>query len=124
MQICRRVTGQKGEEVHEALEELDAFEHEAQLAHFLQMSKLEVWRNPLSYFPIKALGAHAGTQLLPVVGFSIAFGVLFGTVFILFFYPAAILYWNWRRRVLRFIRTWKWVDPLDVEPAFKLKDNE
>ncbi|MFZ9027537.1 MAG: efflux RND transporter permease subunit [Crocinitomicaceae bacterium] len=63
-------------------------------------------------------------QFLIPMAVSIAFGVLFGTVFILFFYPAAILYWNGRRRVLRFIKTWKWVDPLDVEPAFKLKDNE
>lgn len=63
-------------------------------------------------------------QFLIPMAVSIAFGVLFGTVFILFFYPAAILYWNGRRRVLRFIRTWKWVDPLEVEPAFKLKDDE
>lgn len=63
-------------------------------------------------------------QFLIPMAVSIAFGVLFGTVFILFFYPAAIIYWNGRRRVLRFIKTWKWADPLEVEPAFKLKDNE
>lgn len=62
-------------------------------------------------------------QFLIPMAVSIAFGVLFGTVFILFFYPAAILYWNGRRRVFRFIRTWKWPSPLEVEPAFKLKDD-
>ena len=63
-------------------------------------------------------------QFLIPMAVSIAFGVLFGTVFILFFYPSAIIYWNGRRRVLRFVKTWRWPGPLEVEPTFKLKDNE
>lgn len=64
-------------------------------------------------------------QFLIPMGISIAFGVLFGTAFILIFYPAAIIYWNRRRRVLRFIWKWEFPDERDVEPALKkLQDEE
>jgi multidrug efflux pump subunit AcrB len=60
-------------------------------------------------------------QFLIPMATSIAFGVLFGTVFILFFYPSAILFWNDRRR----FRKWLWTGKvpeniLDTEPAIKL----
>lgn len=60
-------------------------------------------------------------QFLIPMATSIAFGVLFGTVFILFFYPSAVLFWNDRRR----FRRWLWTgetpkDVLDTEPAIKL----
>jgi multidrug efflux pump subunit AcrB len=61
-------------------------------------------------------------QFLIPMATSIAFGVLFGTIFILFFYPSAILFWNGIRR--RFYFLWKWEHPsdLDVEPVMKLKN--
>ena len=43
-------------------------------------------------------------QFLIPMAASIAFGVLFGTIFILFFYPAAILFWNGVRRTGKRIR--------------------
>jgi multidrug efflux pump subunit AcrB len=60
-------------------------------------------------------------QFLIPMATSIAFGVLFGTIFILFFYPSAILFWNGTRR--RFYQLWKWrfPDELEVEPIMKLK---
>lgn len=65
-------------------------------------------------------------QFLIPMATSIAFGVLFGTIFILFFYPSAILFWNDSGRF--FNRLWRWeqIDELDVEPILKLhkKDNE
>lgn len=63
-------------------------------------------------------------QFLIPMAVSIAFGVLFGTIFILFFYPSAILYWNGRRRVFRFIKTWEWPDAKEVEPALKLDQDD
>lgn len=60
-------------------------------------------------------------QFLIPMAASIAFGVLFGTVFILFFYPAAILFWNGVRRTTSRIKTGKVVtDPKSVEPVMKL----
>ena len=44
-------------------------------------------------------------QFLIPMATSIAFGILFGTIFILFFYPAAILFWNARGRL--FLWVWK-----------------
>lgn len=59
-------------------------------------------------------------QFLIPVAVSIAFGVLFGTLFILFFYPAAILFWNARRRFARrLFHGERNIDPRDVEPALK-----
>jgi multidrug efflux pump subunit AcrB len=59
-------------------------------------------------------------QFLIPMAVSIAFGVLFGTVFILFFFASAILVWNGRAR--RFTRLWsgKRLTELEVEPALKL----
>ncbi|NRA10513.1 MAG: efflux RND transporter permease subunit, partial [Crocinitomicaceae bacterium] len=64
-------------------------------------------------------------QFLIPVAVSIAFGVLFGTLFILFFYPAAILFWN--RRIIFY----RWVfhgesnlDKRSVEPVIKLEKNQ
>jgi multidrug efflux pump subunit AcrB len=59
-------------------------------------------------------------QFLIPMATSIAFGVLFGTIFILFFYPAAILFWNDRARLAKMIWRWERVDSLEVEPVFKL----
>ena len=55
---------------------------------------------------------------------SIAFGVLFGTIFILFFYPAAILFWNDRARVGRWIWTGKLPHTTEIEPALILKNSQ
>lgn len=60
-------------------------------------------------------------QFLIPVAVSLAFGVLFGTLFILLFYPSAILFWNGLRRVGR----WIWhgerkLRAIDVEPVMKL----
>ena len=60
-------------------------------------------------------------QFLIPMATSIAFGVLFGTIFILFFYPSAILLWNDRARIGRFILQGEKKSSLDVEPVFKLK---
>lgn len=60
-------------------------------------------------------------QFLIPMATSIAFGVLFGTIFILLFYPSAILFWNgWRRF---FYRLWNGekTTALKVEPIIKLK---
>lgn len=59
-------------------------------------------------------------QFLIPMATSIAFGVLFGTIFILFFYPSAILFWNDRRRLRKWIWTGKWVDQQETEPVLKL----
>lgn len=64
-------------------------------------------------------------QFLIPMAVSIAFGVLFGTMFILFFYPSAILFWNGVKRNYRFIlKGERNVDPLLVEPAIKLEQNK
>jgi multidrug efflux pump subunit AcrB len=65
-------------------------------------------------------------QFLIPMATSIAFGVLFGTAFVLFFYPSAILFWNDRARLVKMIWRWEKIDPSDVEPAIKLhrKDSE
>jgi multidrug efflux pump subunit AcrB len=60
-------------------------------------------------------------QFLIPMATSIAFGVLFGTVFILFFYPSAILFWNGTRRTFRKFWMGEKVDTLSVEPALQLK---
>jgi len=60
-------------------------------------------------------------QFLIPMATSIAFGVLFGTIFILFFYPSAILFWNSSRRLRKRIFTGKKHSELEVEPVFNLK---
>lgn len=60
-------------------------------------------------------------QFLIPMATSIAFGVLFGTIFILFFYPSAILFWNGARRFFRYLWTEKYPDEREVEPAIKLQ---
>ena len=60
-------------------------------------------------------------QFLIPMATSIAFGVLFGTIFILFFYPAAILFWNDRARLTKMIWRWEKVSELEVEPAIILQ---
>ncbi len=60
-------------------------------------------------------------QFLIPVAVSLAFGVLFGTIIILLFYPSAILFWNGLRRVGRWI--WKGergLSAIEVEPVMKL----
>lgn len=61
-------------------------------------------------------------QFLIPMAVSIAFGILFGTVFILFFFSSAILFWNAFRRLTRKIWTGNSVSPLDVEPVLKLNN--
>lgn len=59
-------------------------------------------------------------QFLIPMAVSIAFGVLFGTIFILFFYPSAILFWNGSRRFWGRLFTGKRKDELSVEPVIKI----
>ena len=64
-------------------------------------------------------------QFLIPMATSIAFGVLFGTIFILFFYPSAILLWNVQRRIGH--KLWKgdWLkDGAQVEPALRISKND
>lgn len=66
-------------------------------------------------------------QFLIPMAVSIAFGVLFGTIFILFFYPSAILLWNAQRRIGHKLWKGEWIENgADVEPAVRIskKDNE
>lgn len=59
-------------------------------------------------------------QFLIPVAVSIAFGVLFGTIFILVFYPAAILFWNAVRVAYRNIVHGQWkIVPASVEPIVR-----
>jgi multidrug efflux pump subunit AcrB len=62
-------------------------------------------------------------QFLIPMAVSIAFGILFGTVFILFYFSSAILFWNGFRRLTRKIWTGNMVSSLEVEPAIKLAAN-
>ncbi len=65
-------------------------------------------------------------QFLIPMASSIAFGVLFGTIFILFFYPSAILFWNGFGKTRTLLWTGERVESLDVEPVIKFqrKKNE
>jgi multidrug efflux pump subunit AcrB len=65
-------------------------------------------------------------QFLIPMASSIAFGVLFGTIFILFFYPSAIMFWNGFGKTRTRIWTGEKVTRLDVEPVIKFqrKKNE
>lgn len=59
-------------------------------------------------------------QFLIPVAVSIAFGVLFGTIFILVFYPAAILFWNAGRIGYRNLIHGQWnIIPASVEPIIR-----
>ena len=62
-------------------------------------------------------------QFLIPMATSITFGVLFGTVFILFFYPSAILFWNEGARIRKRIFSGEKVSELEVEPVFRVKKN-
>jgi hypothetical protein len=48
---------------------------------------------------------------------------LFGTIFILFFYPAAILFWNDRARLGKLIWTGNKPTALEAEPIIRLQKN-
>lgn len=61
-------------------------------------------------------------QFLIPMATSIAFGVLFGTIFILLFYPSAIIFWNGARRFFRYLWRMEYPNELEVEPVMKLKD--
>lgn len=64
-------------------------------------------------------------QFLIPMATSIAFGVLFGTVFILFFYPSAILLWNVQRRIGRKLWTGEWLtNGAHAEPSFRISKND
>jgi multidrug efflux pump subunit AcrB len=70
--------------------------------------------------PLIAEKSMQAQFLIPTAA-SIAFGILFGTIFILMFYPSAILFWNGYRRLKRYLWTGTWpTDTLDVEPAVRL----
>lgn len=60
-------------------------------------------------------------QFLIPMATSIAFGVLFGTIFILFFYPSAILFWNGGRKIFHLLWHAEMPDELEVEPVLKIK---
>ena len=62
-------------------------------------------------------------QFLIPMATSITFGVLFGTVFILFFYPSAILFWNEGARIRKRIFSGEKVSELEAEPVFRVKKN-
>ena len=62
-------------------------------------------------------------QFLIPMATSIAFGILFGTIFILFFYPAAILFWNDRARLGKWIWTGNKPTALETEPIIRLQKN-
>jgi len=62
-------------------------------------------------------------QFLIPMATSIAFGVLFGTVFILFFYPSAILFWNEGARIRKRIFSGEKITELEAEPVFRVKKN-
>jgi hypothetical protein len=62
-------------------------------------------------------------QFLIPMAVSIAFGVLFGTLMILFFYPAALLLGNDVLRMFRWIKVGYKPQPRDVEPALKKIEN-
>jgi len=63
-------------------------------------------------------------QFLIPMAISVAFGVLFGTIILLFYFPSLIMYFNDIRRA----RWWLWhggnLPPkkIDVEPFTKLKN--
>jgi multidrug efflux pump subunit AcrB len=64
-------------------------------------------------------------QFLIPVAASIAFGVLFGTIFILVFYPSAILFWNGVRIAYAYVvKGERHIDPRSVEPIVKLNANQ
>ncbi len=64
-------------------------------------------------------------QFLIPMATSIAFGVLFGTIFILFFYPAAILFWNSSRAFFYRIKTGESAtDRRFLEPVVKLHNKQ
>lgn len=76
--------------------------------------------------PLIAEKSMQAQFLIPMAA-SIAFGILFGTLFILLFFPSAILFWNGYRRLKRYIWTGKWEqNGVDVEPAMRIaiKDRE
>ena len=59
-------------------------------------------------------------QFLIPMSISVAYGVLFGTVFILLFFPLLILFFNDARRALRWL--WTGVKPLPEEVEPRLMD--
>ena len=61
-------------------------------------------------------------QFLIPMATSIAFGILFGTIFILFFYPAAILFWNARGRFFYWIWRGNRIEDYKIEPVIVHKD--
>ena len=64
-------------------------------------------------------------QFLIPMAASIAFGVLFGTLFILIFYPSAILFWNYvKRGRIRLLTGERVIDPRSIEPVMKLHKNK
>ena len=73
---------------------------------------------PLIYFET----SFQAKFLIPM-GVSIAFGVLFGTMALIFFYPSLILYFNDMRRA----RFWLWrggqeaPSKIEVEPTTKIE---
>jgi multidrug efflux pump subunit AcrB len=63
-------------------------------------------------------------QFLIPMAVSIAFGVMFGTIMILLFFPAAILFGNDFLRFLHLVFKGKTPEPKDVEPALKKIKND
>jgi multidrug efflux pump subunit AcrB len=63
-------------------------------------------------------------QFLIPMAVSLAFGIMFGTLMVLLFYPVAILFGNDVLRFLNLIITSKLPKPLDVEPALKKIKND
>ena len=63
-------------------------------------------------------------QFLIPMATSIAFGVLFGTIFILMFYPSAILWWNgYRRFAYRIRKGTRVASNEDAEPVIRNRKN-
>jgi multidrug efflux pump subunit AcrB len=60
-------------------------------------------------------------QFLIPMATSVAYGVLFGTFFILLFFPVTVLFMNDFRRLLRWIWTGEQVARIDLEPALLIE---
>ena len=56
-------------------------------------------------------------QFLVPMAISVAYGVLFGTIFILLFFPLLILFFNDTRKAFKMLWTGVKPNPIDVEPT-------
>lgn len=117
--------------VNDAIVYLDRYNELLREGYQIRAAVLEAARSRFRAILLTSLTTVAGllpiimetnmqAQFLIPVAVSIAFGVLFGTMFILTFYPSAILFWNARKRFARWLfHGEKGLTELDVEPILK-----